>query len=148
MNDDNNILDEITISDDKSKLNIELIHNFLTNSYWAKGRTIGEVKKSIEHSICFGVFKNQKQIGFARVITDHTVIAYLMDVFILEEFRGKGYSKLLLQIIFNDDRFRYVKKWLLATKDAHKLYAQFGFQQYRKPDRLMEKVVIKNNLAE
>jgi GNAT superfamily N-acetyltransferase len=86
------------ISDDKSKLDVELIHNFLTTSYWAKGRTIEEVKKSIEHSICFGVYKGGKQIGFARIVTDYTVIAYLMDVFILEEYRGNGFSKLLLNI--------------------------------------------------
>ena len=141
-------MNEITVSDDKSKLNIRLIRKFLTNSYWAKGRTIGDVQKSIEHSVCFGVYKDQKQIGFARVISDFTIIAYLMDVFILEEFRGNGYSKFLLKNIFNNDRFRYVKKWQLATKDAHSLYAQFGFEQYRKPERLMEKVVIENNLAQ
>lgn len=138
---------EVIITDDKSKLDIGLIHKFLFQSYWAKGRTIEEVKKSIENSICFGAFIDNKQIGFARIITDHVVVAYLMDVFILNEFRGKGYSKLLLRKILDDDRFKSVKKWLLATKDAHTLYAKFGFEQYRKPERLMEKVVSENNFV-
>ncbi|MBP1683617.1 MAG: N-acetyltransferase [Ignavibacteriaceae bacterium] len=134
---------EIIISDDKSKLDVGLIHKFLTTSYWAEGRTIEQVKNSIEHSICFGVYKDDKQIGFARVLTDCTVFAYLMDVFILEEFRGNGFSKLLLNTIFEDDRFKSVKKWLLATKDAHSLYAQFGFGEIRNTERLMEKVVLR-----
>jgi N-acetylglutamate synthase-like GNAT family acetyltransferase len=134
-------MDDLIISDDKNKLDIEVIHNFLTTSYWSGGRTIEAVKKSIEHSICFGVYKDDKQIGFARIVTDHTVIAYLMDVFILEEYRGKGFSKLLLNRIFEDDRFNNIKKWMLATKDAHSLYAQFGFEKIKNPDRLMEKVV-------
>jgi N-acetylglutamate synthase-like GNAT family acetyltransferase len=134
-------MNEILITDDKSQLDVELIHKFLTSSYWAEGRTIEQVKKSIEHSICFGVYKNGEQIGFARVLTDCTVFAYLMDVFILEEFRGNGYSKLLLTKIFDDDRFKSVKKWMLATKDAHSLYAQFGFTGIKIIEQLMEKVV-------
>jgi GNAT superfamily N-acetyltransferase len=137
------VMDDLTISDDKSKLDAGLIHRFLTTSYWAKGRTIEEVKKSIEYSICFGVYKHDKQIGFARIVTDCTVIAYLMDVFILEEHRGKGFSKLLLKTIFEDDRLKSVKKWMLATKDAHSLYTQFGFEKIKNPDRLMEKVVLR-----
>jgi len=136
-------MDNVIISDDKTKLDIELIHNFLSTSYWAEGRTIEAVKKSIEHSICFGVYKEDNQIGFARIVTDYTVIAYLMDVFILEEYRGKGFSKLLLTRIFEDDRFKRIKKWKLATKDAHSLYAQFGFSGIKNPDRLMEKVVLR-----
>jgi len=134
-------MNDLIISDDKTKLDIELIHKFLSTSYWAKGRTIEEVKKSIEHSICFGVYKDSKQIGFARIVSDCTVIAYLMDVFILEEYGGNGFSKLLLKKIFEDDRFKSIKKWMLATKDAHTLYTQFGFEKIKNPDRLMEKVV-------
>jgi GNAT superfamily N-acetyltransferase len=126
-------MNEIIISDDKTKLDVALIHKFLTSSYWAEGRTIEEIKKSIGHSICFGVFQDDKQIGFARIVTDFTVIAYLMDVFILEEHRGKGFSKLLLKRIFEDGRFKSIKKWMLATKDAHLLYAQFGFGEDKKP---------------
>ena len=136
-------MNDVIISNDKSRLDIELIHKFLTRSYWAEGRTIEAVKKSIEHSICYGVYKANKQIGFARIVTDSTVFAYLMDVFILEEQRGKGFSKLLLKKIFEDDRFKSIKKWMLATKDAHSLYAQFGFDEIKNPERLMEKVVLR-----
>lgn len=136
-------MDDLIISDDKSKLDTGLIYEFLTNSYWAEGRTIEEVKKSIEHSICFGVYINDKQIGFARIITDYVVFAYLMDVFILEKYRGRGYSKLLLNRILDDKRFRGIKKWMLATKDAHSLYAKFGFESVQRPERLMEKVVFR-----
>ena len=134
-------MDDLIISDDKSKLDIGLIHKFLTSSYWAEGRTVDEVKKSIENSICFGAYKDDRQIGFARVVSDLTIIAYLMDVFIIEEYRGKGFSKLLLNRIFEDDRFKGVKKWILATKDAHSLYAGFGFDKIKNADRIMEKVV-------
>jgi N-acetylglutamate synthase-like GNAT family acetyltransferase len=136
-------MDDLIISDYKNKLDIELIHKFLTTSYWAEGRTLEEVKNSIEHSICFGVYKNDRQIGFARIVSDLTIIAYLMDVFILEEYRGNGYSKLLLKRIFDDVRFKRIKKWILATKDAHSLYAGFGFEKLKNPDRLMEKAVLK-----
>ena len=136
-------MDDLIISDDKNKLDVELIHKFLTTSYWAEGRTLEEVKNSIEHSLCFGVYKNDRQIGFARIVSDLTIIAYLMDVFILEEYRGNGYSKLLLKRIFDDVRFKRIKKWILATKDAHSLYARFGFEKLKNPDRLMEKVVLK-----
>jgi GNAT superfamily N-acetyltransferase len=134
-------MNRILISDDKAKLNIELIHNFLTRSYWAEGRTLEEVKSSIQNSICFGIYLRNEQIGFARVVTDLTVIAYLMDVFILEKFRGQGYSKYLLKKIFEDERFGKIKKWKLATKDAHSLYKKFGFKKVENPDNLMERIV-------
>lgn len=130
-------MNQITISDDKSKLDLKTIHKFLTSSYWAKGRTIEEVKSSIEHSDCYAVYLGEKQIGFARIISDYTIFAYLMDVFILEEYRGKGYSKLLLKKIFEDIKFKNVKKWMLATKDAHSLYEKFGFKRTDTPERLM-----------
>lgn len=138
-------MSEIIISDDKSKLDIGVIHKFLTTSYWAKGRSIETVKKSVDNSICFGAYLDGRQIGFARVITDYVVFAYLMDVFILEEFRGEGYSKILLQNIFDDERFSGLKKWVLATKDAHKLYAHFGFEPLKRPERMMEKVIAGKN---
>ena len=136
-------MDDLIISDNKNKLDVELIHKFLTTSYWAEGRILEEVKNSIENSHCFGVYKGDTQIGFARIVTDYTVIAYLMDVFILEEYRGKGFSKLLLQRIFDDARFKGIKKWMLSTKDAHFLYAKFGFEKIKNPDRLMEKAVLR-----
>lgn len=132
-------MEEFIISDDKSKLDIKLIHNFLTNSYWGKGRTFNEVKRSIEHSYCFGIYDGNDQVGFARVITDFVVFAYLMDVFIIEEFRGRGLSKKLLQKIFDDMRFSKIKKWMLATDDAHTLYEKFGFKVIQNPEKLMSK---------
>jgi N-acetylglutamate synthase-like GNAT family acetyltransferase len=134
-------MDDLIISDDKSKLDVVLIHKLLTTSYWAEGRTLEEVINTIKYSYCFGLYKDDKQIGFARVVSDLTIIAYLMDLFIIDEYRGKGFSKLLLNRIFKDDRFKRVKKWMLATKDAHSLYAEFGFEQIKNADRLMEKVV-------
>lgn len=135
MNSTNNLL----ISTEKEKLDISLIHSFLTNAYWSKGRTIKQVKKSIDNSICFGIYLNNKQIGFARVLTDKVVFAYLMDVFIIEEQRGKGYSKYFLDEIFNHQEFNNVKKWLLATKDAHNLYKKFNFKTVTNTDKWMER---------
>ncbi len=132
---------EIIISTDKSILDINLLHKFLSTSYWAGGRSIEEVKNSVEHSYCFGVYLNNQQIGFARVVTDFTIFAYLMDVFILEDYRGNGYSKRLLNKIFDDEKLSRVKKWLRATKDAHTLYAGFGFEKIKKVERWMEKIV-------
>jgi len=128
-----------TISTDKSKLDISLIHKFISTSYWAKGRSLDNVKKSIDNSICFGIYEDKKQVGFARIITDYVVFAYLMDVFIIEEYRGLGISKLLLENIFDDERFKNIKKWMLATKDAHNLYRIFGFNSITEPEKFMQK---------
>ena len=130
---------EITISTDKNRLNAKLIHEFLTNSYWAEGRTLEQVKISIENSLCFGMYFNNEQIGFARVLTDKAIVAYLMDVFILDKHRGKGYSKMLMNEIFVHSELKSIGKWILATKDAHDLYKQFGFKGIEKPERLMER---------
>lgn len=128
----------IEISKDKSRLQIDVIHDFLTTSYWAKGRTLEEVKKSVEHCMCFGVYLNGSQIGFARVATDYTVFAYLMDVFILEAYRGNGYSKELLKEIDKAPELSSCK-WMLKTADAHRLYKQFGYTALRNPESLMER---------
>ena len=133
-------MDDFTISTDKSKLDLNLIHKFLTTSYWANGRNFEDVKKSIENSICFGIYNGNKQVGFARIITDYVVFAYLMDVFIIEEYRGKGLSKILLTTILNDEKLNRVKKWLLATRDAHLLYEKFGFKTITSVGKYMEKV--------
>lgn len=131
-------MEKYITSDDKNKLDINLIYNFLTNAYWAKGRTLDEVEKSIENSICFGIYIGDKQIGFARVLTDFVTVAYLLDVFICEEYRGNGYSKILLKEVFSDIKFSSVKKWMLATDDAHTLYEKFGFKPLASPEKLME----------
>lgn len=130
----------IHISTDKSKLDIHLIHNYLSKeSYWAKDRSIEIVKKSIENSLCFGVYdQDGNQIGFARVVTDYAVFAWVMDVFILPSHKGKGYGKQLMDFIIHHPDLQTLKRWGLATQDAHGLYQQFGFTSLKKPQNLME----------
>ena len=132
--------ENIQVSTDQRKLDITLIHEFLTTSYWAKGRTIEEVKKSIDNTLCFGIYLDNEQVGFARVLTDKVVFAYLMDVFIIEKHRGKGYSKILLGEILNHPELSEIKKWFLGTRDAHDLYRQFQFVEIPTPERYMERI--------
>lgn len=132
----------ITVSTDKSKLDIPFIQHFLKGIYWAAGRTIEEVQTTINHSFCFGVYLDGQQIGFARVITDYIVFAYVMDVFITEEHRGKGYSSLLIDAMMKEPKLQEVKIWRLATADAHFLYKKFGFNALANPERMMEKKTV------
>ncbi len=131
----------ITISSDKSKLQVTVIHSFLTNSYWAKGRTFTEVKNTIKNCLCFGVYKNDIQIGFGRVATDYTVFAYLMDIFILPEYRGNGYSKQLTNVIIKAKELQNCTTWMLKTKDAQGLYKQYGFSELKHPEKVMERIL-------
>jgi GNAT superfamily N-acetyltransferase len=131
----------ITVSTDKSKLDIPFIQHFLKDVYWATGRTIEEVQTTIDSSFCFGIYLDQKQIGFARVITDYVVFAYLMDVFITQEHRGKGYSSILIDKMMKDPQLQQVKIWRLATTDAHFLYKKFGFSALASPEKMMEKII-------
>jgi GNAT superfamily N-acetyltransferase len=131
--------DNYLFSNDKAKLQLNVIHNYLaTKSYWAKNIPISLVKQAIEGSICFGVYYNKLQIGFARVITDNATFAYLADVFILEDFRGKGLSKQLMRFILNFEEIKPIRRFMLATKDAQELYKQFGFNHLAAPERIME----------
>ena len=126
---------------DKSKLQVEVIHEFLSNrSYWAKGRTMDQVIRSIEHSSCFGVFKHDHQVGFARVISDFTIYAYLLDVFILEHDRGNGLGKFLMDCIMQYPELQNIKRWMLGTEDAHGLYQRYGFTALKKVENHMERV--------
>lgn len=131
----------ITVSTDKTKLDVPFIQNFLKDIYWAAGRTIDEVQRTIDASVCFGIYLDDEQIGFARVITDYVVFAYLMDVFITEEHRGKGYSSILIEAMMNEPQLQEVKIWRLATTDAHFLYEKFGFTKLNHPEKMMEKIV-------
>jgi len=134
---------EIQITKDKSKIQIDYVHNFLSKeSYWAKNIPLDIVKKSIENSLCYTVLKEEKQVGFARVITDQASFCYLCDVFIDEKERRKGYSKLLMQFIMNDEVLHGLRRYMLATLDAHGLYQMFGFKSLSMPERIME---IKNS---
>lgn len=132
----------ITISTDKTKLNVSFIQDFLKDIYWAAGRTIEEVQTTIDSSVCFGIYLNEVQIGFARVITDYVVFAYLMDVFIAEEHRGNGYSSILIDAMMKEPVLQEVKIWRLATSDAHFLYEKFGFKALAHPEKMMEKVIV------
>jgi GNAT superfamily N-acetyltransferase len=132
----------ITVSTDKNKLNVPFIQNFLKDTYWAKDRTIEVVQISIDNSLCFGIYLNDEQIGFARVITDLVSIAYLMDVFIIEEHRGKGYSTILINAMMTEPKLQQIKIWGLATLDAHFLYKKFGFTEVVNPEKLMERIII------
>lgn len=132
------------ISTKKKKLKVFDIHNFLRESYWAKGIPLSAVKKQIKNSFCFGVYHNGKQIGYARVITDFTGFAYLCDVFIIEDYRGKGLSKILMEEILNHPKLKNVKSWMLATKDAHGLYKKYGFEPLEEPAKYMRKYKFKN----
>jgi GNAT superfamily N-acetyltransferase len=129
----------IAVSTDKSKLDVPFIQHFLKDIYWAAGRTMEEVQTTIDNSFCFGIYLNDKQVGFARVITDYVVFAYLMDVFITEEHRGKGYSSVLIDAMMTEPKLQQVKIWRLATSDAHFLYEKFGFAALENPEKMMEK---------
>ena len=128
-------------STDKSNLDIDDIHDFFSKrSYWAKGRTKEQVKRSINHSECFGLYKDARQLGFARVVSDFTIYAYILDVFILEEARGNGLGKFLMECVLNHPELVEVNRWMLGTEDAHKLYRQYGFTSLQKVEIHMEKV--------
>jgi N-acetylglutamate synthase-like GNAT family acetyltransferase len=130
---------DIEISTDVGRLDLDVIHRFLSEqSYWARGRSMETVRRAIEHSHCYGVYLDGRQIGFARIVGDRTTFAWLADVFILDEFRGRGYGKALVETIMADLDRQGLKRTLLATKDAHGLYSQFGFTPVP-PDRFMER---------
>ncbi|CAM3338031.1 N-acetyltransferase domain-containing protein [Flavobacterium longum] len=130
----------IEVSTDKSKLDVPFIQHFLKDIYWAAGRTMEEVQTTIDASFCFGIYLHGQQIGFARVVTDYVVFAYLMDVFITPQERGKGYSSLLIKAMMEEPQLQQVKIWRLATSDAHFLYEKFGFKALAHPEKMMEKV--------
>ena len=128
---------ELEISTDKSRLDLDVIYNFLQTSYWAKGRARSVIERAIENSLCFGVYLEGRQVGFARVVSDRAVFAYLMDVFVLPEFRGQGISKALMRVVLAHPELQNLRVFLLATADAHGLYTQFGFEPLTEPERWM-----------
>ena len=131
--------DAYLVSTDKTKLDLSAVHGYLTAAYWAKGIPLEVVKRSIEHSLCFGVYAGERQVGFARVVTDHATFAYLADVFILEEFRGRGLSKWLMEGILSHPVLQGLRRWHLVTRDAHGLYRRYGFADLKNPALHMEK---------
>lgn len=128
---------EFTISTNKCKIDVDYVHEFLSNSYWSPGVPLKTVKRAMENSLCFGVYNNNKQVGYARIITDHATFAYMADVFIDEKFRGKGLGKWLVEVIMTHPGLQGLRRIMLATKDAHKLYEQCGFTSINNPERYM-----------
>jgi len=129
--------DRFYISTENEKMDIELIHSFLSRSYWAEGISKEIITRSVEGALCFGVFENDKQVGFARMITDRATFAYLADVFIIEEYRGLGLSKWLMEVIMAHPDLQGLRRMMLATRDAHELYKKFGFTPLNNVDRWM-----------
>jgi GNAT superfamily N-acetyltransferase len=130
---------EFTISTDSARLDVAAIHAYLTRSYWAAGIPLETVRRSIEHSIPFGLYRGARQIGFARWITDHATFAYLGDVYVLEEYRGQGLGKWLMEAAVSHPDVQGHRRWVLLTRDAHGLYARHGFQPLAAPQRYMER---------
>ena len=132
------------ISTDSARLDVDAIHAFLTQSYWSPGIPRATVARAIANSLCFGVFWQGQQVGFARMVTDKTTFAYLCDVYVLEAHRGHGVSKQLMEHVMQHPDLQGLRRMMLATRDAHGLYAQFGFTPLSAPDRIME--VLKPNI--
>jgi len=125
------------VSTDKNKINVAYVHEFLSQSYWSPGVPVKVVKKAMKGSVCFGVYYKDKQVGYARMVTDKATFAYLADVFIDEDHRGKGLAKWLVETILAHPQLQGLRRILLATKDAHKLYEQCGFTSINNPERYM-----------
>jgi GNAT superfamily N-acetyltransferase len=131
---------DYTISTDRARLNIDLIHDFISNhSYWGSGRSREVVERSIENSMPFGLYHDDRQVGFARIVTDYATFAWVADVFIVPEHRGRGLSKWLMEIIIAHPKLQGFRRWVLATKDAQGLYERFGFIKLHRPERWMER---------
>lgn len=132
--------DELTISTDPARLDFDAICDFLRRAYWAQGRPREATERAYAHSLVFGLYDGSRQIGVARVLSDTAIFAYLMDVFIHEDYRGRGLGKWLLETIFEYPDLKNVRRWMLATSDAHELYARYGFKSTSQPDAWMERV--------
>ena len=127
-----------SVSTDKTRLQIDVIYGFLRASYWSPHIPCEVVERSIDNSLCFGLYREHRQLGFARVVSDFATFAYLADVFVLEAWRGLGLSKFMMECIKCHPKLQNLKRWSLATRDAHGLYAKFGFAPPRKPEYAME----------
>jgi len=128
----------LLVSTDRERLDFDVVYGFLTDCYWAKGIPREVVARSIENSLCFGLYADGKQVGFARVISDCATYAYIGDVFVLDSFRGRGLGKWLMECIMRHPRLQGLRRWSLVTRDAHGLYAPFGFEPLKKPQNYME----------
>lgn len=132
-------IDDYSFSSDPARMDLEVIHGYLTHSYWSPGIARERVATAMANSLCFAAFHRDRQVGFARVITDRATFAWLADVFVLEEHRGRGLSKGLLARVFDCPDLQGLRRFMLATRDAHGLYTQFGFASLTSPQRYMER---------
>jgi len=132
--------DQFTISTDPSRLDMNAVYDFLSRSYWAKTRPRERTNLAFANSFVFGLYEGSRMIGMARVITDFSIVAYLCDVFIHEEFRGRGLGKWLMQSMFEHPDLKHIRRWLLTTDDAHGLYQQFGFEQLPEVEKWMQRL--------
>ena len=130
----------IEISSDKNRLDLDVVHDFLTNSYWSPGITRERVARAIEHSLCWGMYRDGQQIGFARVTTDQVHFAYLADVFIVPQAQGQGLGKRLVETILADERLQGIRRFMLATNTAASLYQRYGFEAVTEPNNLMQRL--------
>ena len=132
---------DYTISTDPARLNVEAVHEFLsTQSYWARGRDFETVRRAVENSLPFGVYREGRQVGFARVVTDYATFAWLADVYVLDEFRGEGLGKWLVEVILSHPELQHLRRWILGTRDAHELYRRFGFTEIEQPQFYMHRL--------
>jgi len=129
---------DFVISTDRARIDIAAVHAFLSRSYWSPGIPEDTVRRGIAGAICFGIYHGGAQVGFARVITDQATYAYLADVYVLEEHRGRGLAKWLMEVIMSHPALQGLRRFTLSTRDAHALYRQFGFELVASPERQME----------
>jgi N-acetylglutamate synthase-like GNAT family acetyltransferase len=130
---------KFVVSTDKERIELDIVHGFLTKSYWAQGIPREVVARSIENSLCFGVYGDGKQVGFARVVSDYATYAYIGDVFVLESYRGHGLGKWLIECVMRHPWLQGLRRWSLVTGDAQDLYTKFGFTPLKAPEKYMEK---------
>ena len=127
------------VTTDKARLDLSLVHSFLKTSYWAGGIPAEVVRRSVENSLTFGLFRDDEQVGFARVVTDYATFAYLADVFVLEPHRGQGLGKWMMEVVFSHPELQGLRRWMLATRDVHGLYRKYEFAELEEPQIFMEK---------
>ena len=130
--------DSLLISTDPARLDLDLICDFLVRAYWSTGRPRERTERALANSLVFGMYEGERQIGLARVVSDYAIFAYLCDVFIHEEYRGRGLGKWLIETVLSHPDLKGLRRWTLATRDAHGLYRQYGFEALTEPERWME----------
>jgi GNAT superfamily N-acetyltransferase len=130
--------DGVILSTDRGRLDREAIHDFLKGSYWARGIPRNVLDRSVDNALCFGLYEGSSQIGFARVITDYATFAYLSDVYVLESHRGRGLATWMMEVVMAHPELQGLRRWMLATRDAHGLYRRIGFADLAHPEWLME----------